>query len=172
MTNSKSADPSGMSGSTSTGALEFEWDLIPQQAARELETLAVRLLQAHEHVLDPTRGAAFLRTHCAPDFCMLDTNAHEGPLPFAKSLDEHIRNVIAFKKAYPEFIVSIISVTADVILKRKHAIVWVTTGGSGIADERVFSRESVCRMSFRYDAKNGVWLWYKASGMRGHGDFG
>ncbi|KAK3641005.1 hypothetical protein LTR56_008393 [Elasticomyces elasticus] len=112
------------------GVVWLKWETEPELAATHLEELATRLLKAHEYDLS---SATFIRSQCSSNFEMRDFNADDGVFI---TIDEHIAKVQAFKKAYPEFRVSVINVTAHVDIECRHAIVWATMGGGGMSTER------------------------------------
>ncbi|KAK5708496.1 hypothetical protein LTR17_020627 [Elasticomyces elasticus] len=134
-----------------SGVLWLKWETESDVIATRLEKLAAQFFQAHEHITDPS-AATFIRSICCSSFQMLDCSDHDGPLPSSGTIDEHILNSQAFTRAYPEFTVKVINATADVDVDCKHAVVWVTIGGSNVSQERVLNRESVAQLYFRYTA--------------------
>ncbi|KAK5689846.1 hypothetical protein LTR97_012606 [Elasticomyces elasticus] len=84
------------------GVIWLKWETEPELAATHLEDLATRLLKAHEHDLS---SATFIRSQCSSNFEMRDYNADDGVF---RTIDEHIAKIQAFKKAYPEFRVTML----------------------------------------------------------------
>ncbi|KAK3617125.1 hypothetical protein LTR56_025501 [Elasticomyces elasticus] len=97
---------------------------------------------------------------------MLDFNANDGVF---RTIDEHIAKVQAFKKAYPEFRVTVINATADVDIECRHAVVWATMGGGGMSKERLLNRENVAQLHFQFNTNRQAWLCSKIVGIWGYG---
>ncbi|KAK3642789.1 hypothetical protein LTR56_010613 [Elasticomyces elasticus] len=118
-----------------SGVIWLKWETESDLIATRLEKLATQFFQAHEHITDPS-AVTFIRSICCSSFQMLDCIDHDGPLPTSGTIDEHILDSQAFTRAYPEFTVKVINATADVDVDCKHAVVWVTIGGSNVSQEQ------------------------------------
>ncbi|KAK5680683.1 hypothetical protein LTS10_007616 [Elasticomyces elasticus] len=132
-----------------SGVLWLKWETESDLIATRLEKLATQFFQAHEHITDPS-AATFIRSICCSSFQMLDCSDHDGPLPSSGTIDEHILNSQAFTRAYPEFTVKVINATADVDVDCKHAVVWVTIGGSNVSQELRRSKFGCARKCWAY----------------------
>lgn len=141
----------------------------PDPTAAYLEELSTTLMHAHNTILTPS-SRALIRKHLSPDFQMTNTSIHECPMPAAWSLERHIANTTAFMQEHPSFVVRVENVTAAVDDGGKHAIVWLTEPGCNAEDERLFNRESVSLMYWRWLASEERWVWYKHVGIRGGGE--
>lgn len=142
----------------------------PTQTAAYLEWLASQLMEAHNSLPHPD-AVAFLHAHCDPHVTMLNASAHECPLPPSESVDHLIANFLELKRERPGFEVVTENATAQVDEMRERAVVWVTTRGSRMNEDRVFNRESVSLLHFYKREADGVWVWYKHVSIRGGGDF-
>ncbi|KAK5726967.1 hypothetical protein LTR15_002858 [Elasticomyces elasticus] len=141
-----------------------------EDIAGQLSELATKLLEAHEHILEPS-WADFLRTYCAIRFRTIDKSSHEDrPTDSSGCIEKHIAHWAAYKTAHSDFKVRVLSVVPEVDEGCKRAVVWATTRSTALEDERVFTRESVTEMQFEYSRKRGNWTWSKSTCMRGHSD--
>jgi hypothetical protein len=134
-----------------------------------LEDLSVALMLAHNRVNEPA-GQELMKAHMDPSFIMLDTSVHECPIPSTENLDNHLSNMEQFYTTHPSFEIKVENVTAQVDRDGTHAIVWLTEPGVSSQEEMSFNRESVSRMYFRRREKDGRWVWYKHTALRGSGD--
>jgi len=138
--------------------------------ARYLEDLAIRLMLAHNKLDDP-QSKDLIRLHMDPHFQMVDDSPHNCPFPPSNNLDTHLHNVAQHYKTHPDFEIRIHNVTAQVDEDGRHAIVWLTEAGAGSLDNKMFNRESVSRLYFRWRKRDRKWSWYKHNCVRGSGNF-
>lgn len=146
--------------------------------AAHLEILSTNIMEAHGHICQPS-SRALLHQHCSPDFEMAFTNPHEGPLPYASSLESHISNIFAFKREHPDMCIIVENSTATV--QGEFATVWLTIRGCSIrkkgkagvvdaANEQLYNRESIAILYWRRRESDGEWICYRHEGIRGGGD--
>ena len=69
--------------------------------ARYLEGLAMKIMHAHNTIVDPS-SRDFLRANMSADFHVVEATAHEDTLPFSSTASQHIENVLALHIAYPQ----------------------------------------------------------------------
>lgn len=111
-----------------------------------------------------------LQAHCHPDLKMVDYTSHECGLPQAKSLQEHLSNVEALKRAHHNFQVNPFNFAVTFYGDSSRAIVWFTARGTEMPGDWVTNRESVHRVHWRRRQNDDVWEVHMHSGLRGPGN--
>lgn len=140
--------------------------------AYHLQILSQALVQALSDI--PSRSAyAFLDKHMSPHFTMYNSGGHEGVLPDVQTRQQQLDNVLALRKAHPEWRLRIYHLTAVVERNGEEGAVLYTSLTDGGPPDEEFNRqqEMVGKFSWKKRAKDGVWECFMHEGIRGGGDF-
>ncbi|KAF2160153.1 hypothetical protein M409DRAFT_29448 [Zasmidium cellare ATCC 36951] len=137
-----------------------------------LRTLSRGLVDALNRLPSPS-AYAFLDKHMSPHFAMYNSGGHECILPHVQSRQQQLDNILALRKAHPEWKLRIFHLSAVVESGGEAGWVLYTSLGEGGPPDEEFNaqQEMVGRFSWRRRVGDGVWECFMHEGIRGGGDF-
>lgn len=137
--------------------------------SEHLAQISGAIIEAHMASDFAVPGSAawqLIHAYLDEDFVMVNAAVHECPIPSARSLAEHTKNVKAFKRQNPHWSIQCYNPTAMIQRGSEHGAVLLTVRESGCEGKTVFSRDSVSMMHWKRNS-NGAWICYRHSALRG-----